>query len=315
MRKYDPRNEPEITFLAETCKASDVAKSVNAQLIGSNIPIFGVAAFGAQVLNSLSYQSIQPQADKNDSAQERVVLCTEKIASSISASTKLIVNDPREAFMRFLLKSKPDWKKTIKQKAERMGIESGYCEIDKTALIERDTVIGRGAIIEPFVVVKSGVIVGENTLVSSGSILGAHGPALYKTRNKEVLSYARIHFGTLIIGNGCEIGANTVILRGMLGRTYIGCNTVLGNMVHIGHGCEIRKRVWMAARVTVCGHVFIDSDVSIGAGATIRDNVDIGRNASIGMGSVVISNVDVGKSVLGVPAKNKGMSFQSGPSR
>lgn len=315
MRKYDPRNTPEITFLLETCYASDVANIVNARLIGSNIPIFGVATYGAGLLNSLSYQSVQSKADRNDSSQERAVLCTEEIASSLSTSTKLIVKDPREAFMRFLFKSKPDWEKTIKHQAERMGIESGYCEIDKTALIEDGTVIGRGAVIESHVVVNHGVIIGEDTLVSAGSILGAHGPALYKTQKQEVLSYARIHFGTLIIGNGCEIGANSVILRGMLGRTYIGHNTVLGNMVHIGHGCEVRERVWMAARVTVCGHVFIGSDVSIGAGATIRDNVDIEPNASIGMGSVVVKNVDAGKTVLGVPAKEKAMSFQSGPSR
>ena len=196
-----------------------------------------------------------------------------------------------------------------------MGINTGHCDIDKTALIEEETIIGRGSIIEPYVVVKKGVIVGENTLVSAGSILGAHGQAIYKTQKNEVLSYAKIHFGTLIIGNDCEIGANSTLSRGMLGRSYIGHKTILGNMVQIGHGCEIREKVWMAPRVTVCGHVFIDSDVSIGAGATIRDNVDIGRSASIGMGSVVVSNVDAGKSVLGIPAKEKRMSFQSGPAR
>lgn len=58
MRKYDPRDAPEITFLSETCKACDVAKAFDAQLEGSNILIAGVASYGAQVLNSLSYQSI-----------------------------------------------------------------------------------------------------------------------------------------------------------------------------------------------------------------------------------------------------------------
>jgi serine acetyltransferase len=84
-------------------------------------------------------------------------------------------------------------------------------------------------------------------------------------------------------------------------------------MVLIGHGADIGERVWMAARVTVCGHVFIDREVSIGAGTTIRDNVDIGTAASIGMGSVVVGSIAPGKSVLGVPAKETEKAFQSGP--
>lgn len=313
MRPYDPRNAPEITFLREKCSASDIARSINANLVGRDIPIFGIATFGAKMRNSLSYQIAQPNSKISDETEERAVLCTELVAPSILASTKLVVGDPREAFIRFLLKAKLDWKKTVTLQADRNDVRPGYCEIAKAALVEEDTIIGRGTVIESHAVVKRGVIIGENSLISSGSILGAHGPATYRTRDYEILSHAKIHVGTLIIGNECEVGANSVILRAMLGRTFIGDKTILGNMVHIGHGCEIRERVWMAAGVTVCGHVFIDADVSVGAGATLRDNIDIGRNASIGMGSVVVKSVASKTSVLGVPAKERGTTLKSSP--
>ena len=100
-----------------------------------------------------------------------------------------------------------------------------------------------------------------------------------------------------------EIGNGSILLKALLGRTHIGRDTILGNLVHIGHGCEVGKNVWMAARVTVCGHVKIENDVELGAGATIRDNITIGHNTKVAMGSVVINDVENNKLVAGVPAK------------
>jgi UDP-3-O-[3-hydroxymyristoyl] glucosamine N-acyltransferase len=215
--------------------------------------------------------------------------------------------------MRFLSKATPDWKKTTALQAEKMGVLSGKYDAHRTALIEEETVIAKGVEVEPYAVIRRGTIIGEDTIISSGSIIGAHGPAIHKCSDGRSLSWAKIHFGTVQLGSHCEFGAHSVILRAMLGRTRIGNNVILGNLVHIGHGADIGEGVWMAARVTICGHVFIDRQVSIGAGTTIRDNVDIGAGASVGMGSVVVGSVAPGKCVLGVPAKEAEKAFQSGP--
>jgi UDP-3-O-[3-hydroxymyristoyl] glucosamine N-acyltransferase len=205
--------------------------------------------------------------------------------------------------MRLLSTIEADWQRTVNSQADKMGIAAGKYEAHPTALVEHGTVIGKGVVVEPLAAIMRGAVIGENTLVSSGAIVGAHGPALYKCLDGTTLSWARIHFGTVQIGSQCELGSQTIVLKAMLGRTRMENNVVLGNMVHIGHGAYVGERVWMAARVTVCGHAFINHDVSIGAGSTIRDNVHIGPAASVGMGSVVVSSVPAGKTVLGVPAK------------
>lgn len=310
MHDNDPRNAAEITLLEDSVWASDLAVALDAELSGPDVPIAGVGTYGSRVRHSLSYQSSPSQIEEE---VERAVLCSREAAASISASTRLIVQDPRAAFMRFLSKAKPDWEKTTALQAERMDVCSGTYEAHRTALIEEGTVIAGGVLIEPYAVIRRGTIIGDNTIIASGSIVGAHGPAVHKCVDGRVLSWARIHFGTVQMGRNCELGSHAVVLKAMLGRTRISDHVILGNMVHIGHGADIGDRAWMAASVTVCGHAFIDCDVSIGAGATIRDNVRIGAGASVGMGSVVVGTVRPGTSVLGVPAKETGQSFQSGP--
>lgn len=309
MRPEDPRNAPELTFLSERVLASELAAPLGAELRGPNIPVVGVGTYGSRLPHSLSYQCGKPLAEETI---ERVVICTPEAADTVSASTKLLTPDPRAAFMRFLATARADWRRTVASQAEKMGISAGRYEAHSTALIAPDTIIAKGVVIEPFATITHGVIIGVDTLVSLGSIVGAHGPAIHKCLDGKLLSWAQIHFGTVQVGNRCEIGCHTVVLRAMLGRTHIGDNSILGNMVHIGHGADVGERVWMAARVTVCGHASIDREVSIGAGATIRDNITIGAAASIGMGSVVVSGVAPGTNVLGVPARESVTTFHGG---
>lgn len=312
MRNADPRDAPEITLLEESIYASDLASTLGAELVGPNTQIVGVGTYGSRVPQSLSYQGNAPEREGD---VERTVICRRETVDSISASTKIITKDPRQAFMRFLAKAKPDWTRTANLQAEKMGVSSGHHDAHRSALIEDGTVIAKGVVIEPNAVILQGSIIGEDTIIASGSIIGAHGPAIYRCEDGTVLSWAKIHFGTVQIGSHCEIGFQAVVLRAMLGRTRICNNVILGNVVHVGHGVHIGERVWMAARVTVCGHAFIDSEVSIGAGATIRDNVYIGTGASIGMGSAVVASIAPGKCVLGVPAKETDKPFHSGPTR
>jgi UDP-3-O-[3-hydroxymyristoyl] glucosamine N-acyltransferase len=297
MRNDDPRNARAITFLERRVSGPDTF-------------IVGVGTYGSRVAHSLSYQSLGAPAEDS---LERTVICSRQVADSVSASTKLIVEDPREAFMRFLSRARPDWKRTATAQADDMGVSPGPYDAHRTALVEEGAVVAKGVVLEPYVVIGRGTVVGDETIISTASVIGAHGPAIYKCADGTILSWARMHVGTAQIGKQCEIGAHNVILRGMLGRTRIANNAILGNMVHIGHGVDVGERVWMAASVTVCGHASIAHDVSIGAGATIRDNVDIGAGASIGMGSVVVGSVAPGKSVRGVPARETNEAFHSGP--
>lgn len=304
-----PRSAEWFTYIVNKITADEIAGIVKGELVGHNITVDSVATYSSNQKNSLSYivGDIEDPKEPN-----RIVLCDRNAVDHLSVASKIIVSSPRESFLLLLSNIKPDYFRTTRIQFEKLGFKGGKSSVHKTAYAEHGVIIGAGCVIEPHAVIKSGTIIGHNIYISSNSVLGTHGPAVYRTNGKKI-SYIKLHYETLQISEEVEIGNSCVLLRGMLGRTYIGSETILGNLVHIGHGTEIRERVWMAAGVTVCGHGYIDSGVTIGAGSVIRDNVTIGSHASIGMGSVVVNDVQANARVMGVPAKEKHTGMKSGP--
>jgi UDP-3-O-[3-hydroxymyristoyl] glucosamine N-acyltransferase len=212
-----------------------------------------------------------------------------------------------------LLAAGLDLERTLAEQAE--GVKAGEYEAHPTAVVESPVIIGEGVVLGPHVVVRKGTVIGEGTLVAPGTVIGERGPAVHKMRDGRTLSWAKLHAGTVHIGRGCEIGTHGVILRAILGQTRIGAGTILGNVVHIGHGVTVGERVWMAAGVVVCGHAAIGDRASIGAGAVVRDNLRVGASASVGMGSVVVKEVASEESVLGNPARPAGRRLKPAPDR
>ena len=68
------------------------------------------------------------------------------------------------------------------------------------------------------------------------------------------------HVGLCVIGDDVEIGANSCVDRGSIGRTELGNQTKLDNLVHIGHNVSVGPQSVMAAMVGIGG------STSIGAG-------------------------------------------------
>ena len=320
-RTVDPRTTPAITFLANETTAGEVAASLSsiAAVDVQGTPetrIAGLSTSAAAVQNSLSYLSIDYEQLRNTNI-ERTVICSPDTCRYTAAAAKIIVADPRAAFMsllrRLLDEAGLDMERTVA--AQATGVEAGDFEAHASAIVEQPVIIGSGVYLGPNVVIAKGTILGKGTIVGTGSVIGAAGRALHKCADGSTLSWNKLHVGIVHIGGGCEIGANTVINRAMLGQTRIGKDTVIGNLVHIGHGATIGDRVWIASHSVVLGHATVGSGATVGAHAVIRDNVDVGQNAAIGMGSVVVANVAPDESVLGNPAKPVRRRLQPGPER
>jgi UDP-3-O-[3-hydroxymyristoyl] glucosamine N-acyltransferase len=309
------------TFLARATTAGAIAAELGsampAELVGdSAVPVIGIATFGAGAGHSLSYQAREPEGPAGGAA-ERTVICGRSYHRSIGAAARIIVEDPRAAFMivleRLLATAGLDFERTLA--AQAAGVEPGEYEAHPSAVIESPVIIGRGVVLGPHVVVRKGVVIGAGTIVAPGTVIGERGPAVHKGQDGRARSWATLHVGTTHIGPECEIGTHGVILRGILGQTRIGRGTILGNVVHIGHGADIGERVWMAAGVVVCGHAVIGDRAALGAGTIVRDNVRVGTDASVGMGSVVVKQVGDGQSVLGNPARAVERRLKPAPER
>jgi UDP-3-O-[3-hydroxymyristoyl] glucosamine N-acyltransferase len=311
-----------MTFIANELTAAEVAAALSSampvDLQGArDALVVGLATYAASLKHSLSYQALDEELALSDTTIERAVICAYHNRLSTKAVARLIVDDPRAAFMylvqHLLNTGRLDMERTVT--AHARGVEPGRFDAHPTAIIEQPAILGAGVSLGAYVVIHRGTVIDKNTSIGTGSAIGEPGRALHKCADGRVLSWRKLHVGIVHVGEACEIGAHVAVNRAMLGETRIGKSTQMGNLVHISHGAAIAERVWLGSHSAVLGHVSIGSGATIGAHAVIRDNVDVGRNAAVAMGSVVAADVADDASVLGNPAKPVAGRLQPGPLR
>lgn len=138
----------------------------------------------------------------------------------------------------------------------------------------------------------------DTASLGHGAVIGkaGFGPVTNPATGKRELM---THLGSVLIGPGVSVGANTTIDRGTFSNTVIGANTQIDNLVHIGHNAQIGQNVIITAGAIVGGSAVIEDDAWIGLNATIMQGVRIGQGATIGIGAVVLRDVEPGQTVVG----------------
>jgi UDP-3-O-[3-hydroxymyristoyl] glucosamine N-acyltransferase len=161
---------------------------------------------------------------------------------------------------------------------ENSRVGSGT-QIRAGAKIGDDVTIGTDCVIHPNAFIEDGVTIGNRVILHAGVVIGADGFG-YVRGDMGYHKFPQI--GTVIIEDDVEIGANTTIDRGALGRTRIGKGTKLDNMVHVGHNCDIGERVVIAAQTGISGSVTIEDDCVIGGQVGFGDHIHVQSGAVIG---------------------------------
>lgn len=144
--------------------------------------------------------------------------------------------------------------------------------------------IGKNCVIHPNVFLEDGVTVGDNVILHAGVVVGADGFGYVRDQDKHI-KFPQI--GHVVIEDDVEIGANTCIDRGSLGKTRIGEGTKIDNLCQIAHNVQIGKRVLIAALTGISGSVTIGDDVILAGQVGIADHVTIESGAIIGAKSAV----------------------------
>ncbi|MCK7511157.1 MAG: hypothetical protein MZV70_48580 [Desulfobacterales bacterium] len=98
-----------------------------------------------------------------------------------------------------------------------------------------------------------------------------------------------------------EIGANTTIDRGTLGRTWIQRGVKIDNLVQIAHNVVIGEYSIVVAQVGISGSTQLGKGVIIGGQAGIVGHIRIGDGVMVAARSGVHKDVPPGQIVAGHP--------------
>ena len=139
--------------------------------------------------------------------------------------------------------------------------------------------VGSDCVIHPNVFIEDGMTIGNRVILHAGVVIGADGFGYVRGE----MGYHKFpQIGTVVIEDDVELGVNTTVDRGALGRTRIGKGTKLDNMVHVGHNCDIGERVVIAAQTGISGSVTIEDDCVIGGQVGFGDHIRVQSGAVIG---------------------------------
>ena len=117
-----------------------------------------------------------------------------------------------------------------------------------------------------------GTRLGDRVEIWPGAVLGADGFG-YAEQDRAWLKLR--HRGGLVVGDDCEIGANTTIDRGMLDDTVIGRGVKIDNQVQIAHNVRIGDHTAIAGCAGIAGSARIGRHCRIGGAAGVQGHVEL----------------------------------------
>jgi UDP-3-O-[3-hydroxymyristoyl] glucosamine N-acyltransferase len=139
-------------------------------------------------------------------------------------------------------------------------------------VIGDDCVVGDGSELVARVTLVTRVRLGRRVLVHPGAVLGADGFGIAMDAGH----WLKVpQLGGVVVGDDCEIGANTTIDRGAIEDTVLEEDVRLDNQIQIAHNVRIGAHTAMAGCVAVAGSTRIGRYCLIGGAAGIVGHIEI----------------------------------------
>ncbi len=303
---------------------SELAEQLNAQLIGdAACSIVSIATLENAGVGQISFLSNTKYRKFLAETAASAVLITSADAPFLAPGVNaLVVKDPYVAFARVaqLLDNTPLAANGIHPSAVidasvQLGANVGVganAVISADAVIGDNVQIGAGCVIgEQAVIAEQSklwanvtvyhrVNIGKRCIIHSGAVVGSDGFGFANERG----NWLKIpQTGAVVIGDDCEIGANTTIDRGAIEDTVIGNNVIIDNQCQIAHNVKIGDHTAMAGGTVVAGSTKIGRYCIIGGAVVINGHIEICDGANItGMAMVMKPITEKGIYSSGIPA-------------
>lgn len=117
--------------------------------------------------------------------------------------------------------------------------------------------------------------------------------------------YATIAHPSVEIPQGCELGAGSIVLAGVVLTTAvaIGEHVVIMPNATLTHDCVLQDYATVCAGTALGGNAVIERTAYLGMNSSVRERVTVGAGATLGMGSVLLNNLPAGEMWAGAPAR------------
>jgi len=237
-----------------------------------------------------------------------------------SRKTLIVVGDPYASMARVLSVFYPPDR-------EVAGI-SPLAFVEKDAFVSEDAVVypyvyvGRGARVESRVVLHPGVVIGAGAVVGEESILYPNVTVYCRCRvGKRVILHAGVvvgsdgfgyadpgrenikvpQVGIVQIDDDVEVGANSTIDRGTLGRTWIQRGAKIDNLVQVAHNVVVGENSVIVSQVGISGSTKLGKSVVVGGQAGLVGHITVGDRVMIAARSGVTKDVAPNSVIAGAP--------------
>jgi UDP-3-O-[3-hydroxymyristoyl] glucosamine N-acyltransferase len=189
-----------------------------------------------------------------------------------------------------------------------------FCVIEADADIGDGVVLGPHSIVGPRCIVGAqsrfvarvtlvqDVRLGKRVLCHPGVVIGADGFGI---------AFAGDHWekvpqlGGVVVGDDCEIGANTTIDRGALGDTVLEEDVRLDNQIQIAHNVFVGAHTAMAGCAAVAGSARIGRYCLVGGAAGILGHLEIADRVTVTAMSLVTHSLkEPGEYSSGTPIQD-----------
>ncbi len=159
--------------------------------------------------------------------------------------------------------------------------------------------IGSDCTIHAHSVVRENCTIHDRVIIQPGAVIGSCGFG-YATNKRGEHSKLE-HWGSVVLENDVEIGANSTLDRGRFHATHIGRGTKIDNLVQIAHNVTVGSHCFLVSQVGIAGSAVIGNHVVLAGKVGVNGHIKICNQVIIAACSGVTKSVTEPGTYSGMP--------------
>jgi UDP-3-O-[3-hydroxymyristoyl] glucosamine N-acyltransferase len=291
-------------------RLSDIQSKLGGELLGdSHAAITAVGTLERAAVTDIAFLANPKYRRALDQTQAGAVIVSPKERDATD-KPRIVTDNPYAYFAKVAQLFSP--RTTFQAGVHASAVVHVTAKIAASASIAEFVSIGANVVVSDGVRIGAGSIIGEHVVIGEASELVARATLYHGTEiGKRALIHAGVVIGAdgfgfandsgtwlkipqtgrVVIGDDCEIGANTTIDRGAIENTTIGNGVKIDNQVQVGHNSEIGDHTIIAGCTGIAGSSKIGKRVMIGGAVSITGHLSICDDAVLSANAFVTKSI------------------------